>query len=197
MNFTQAQLIALLVLRQFLRSDYRGLATLVAEWQDLRKALGLRKVPHYSTLADAARRQLPPWTRPVWERSKSASIPQRAWPKLAAVLHTHSHLIIGAVTGIGLSQASPDFTPVLRQAAAIIALDTVLADAGSIASGGANSASNAASLPSTAVTLGRRWPKTHHRRALRHTFLAPSTTSGGTSRVGSEHKRRLGSALTA
>jgi hypothetical protein len=58
-DFTQAQLFALLVLRQFLRTDYRGLVTLVAEWQDLRKALRLRKVPHYSTLAYAARRLLP------------------------------------------------------------------------------------------------------------------------------------------
>jgi hypothetical protein len=30
-DFTQAQLFALLVLRQFLRTDYRGLVTLVAE----------------------------------------------------------------------------------------------------------------------------------------------------------------------
>jgi len=58
-DFTQAQLFALLVLRQFLQTDYRGLVTLVAEWQELRKALGLRKVPHYSTLAYAARRLLP------------------------------------------------------------------------------------------------------------------------------------------
>jgi hypothetical protein len=58
-DFTQAQLFALLVLRQFLRIDYRGLVTLVAEWQDLRKTLRLRKVPHYSSLAYAARRLLP------------------------------------------------------------------------------------------------------------------------------------------
>jgi hypothetical protein len=55
---------------------------------------------------------------------------QRAWPKLTAVLHTHSHPIVGAVTGVCPSQDSPDFTPALRQAAVIIALDTVLADAG-------------------------------------------------------------------
>ncbi len=58
-DFTQAQLFALLVLRQFLRTDYRGLVALVAEWQELRKALGRRKVPHDSTLAYAARRLLP------------------------------------------------------------------------------------------------------------------------------------------
>lgn|SRR5512134_1950087 len=58
-DFTQAQLFALLVLRQFLRTDYRGVVTLVAEWAELRRALGLRaKVPHYSTLCYAERRVL-------------------------------------------------------------------------------------------------------------------------------------------
>jgi len=58
-DFTQAQLFALLALRQFLRTDYRGLVTLVAEWGELWKALGLRTVPHYPTLVYAARRLLP------------------------------------------------------------------------------------------------------------------------------------------
>ena len=57
-DYTQAQLFALLVLRQFLRTDYRGVVTLVAEWGELRDALGLDKVPHYSTLAHASRRIL-------------------------------------------------------------------------------------------------------------------------------------------
>jgi hypothetical protein len=57
-DYTQAQLFALLVLRQFLRTDYRGVVTLVAEWAELRRALGLSKVPHYSTLAHASRRIL-------------------------------------------------------------------------------------------------------------------------------------------
>jgi hypothetical protein len=57
-DYTQPQLFALLVLKQFLRTDYRGLVALVAEWRDLRHALGLRKVPHHSTLAHAARRLL-------------------------------------------------------------------------------------------------------------------------------------------
>ncbi len=57
-DYTQAQLFALLVLRQFLRTDYRGVVSLVAEWGELRRALGLRKAPHYSTLAHASRRIL-------------------------------------------------------------------------------------------------------------------------------------------
>ena len=57
-DYTQPQLFALLVLRQFLRTDYRGIATLAAEWRELRDVLGLGHVPHYSTLAHAAPRLL-------------------------------------------------------------------------------------------------------------------------------------------
>ena len=57
-DYTQPQLFALLAVRQALRTDYRGLVALLAEWAELRRALGLRKVPHYSTLCYAARRLL-------------------------------------------------------------------------------------------------------------------------------------------
>ena len=57
-DYTQPQLFALLVLRQFLRTGYRGVEALVSEWSELRRALGLAKVPHYSTLAHASRRIL-------------------------------------------------------------------------------------------------------------------------------------------
>jgi hypothetical protein len=57
-KYTQPQLFALLVLRQFLKTDYRGLVTVVARWSDLREALGLTGVPHYSTLCYAERRLL-------------------------------------------------------------------------------------------------------------------------------------------
>ena len=55
-DYTQAQLFARLVLKHFLRTDYRGVVTLVAEWAALRRALRLPQVPHYSTLCYAARR---------------------------------------------------------------------------------------------------------------------------------------------
>lgn len=57
-TYTQPQLFALLALKQFLKTDYRGVVTLVAEWAELRRALGLRHVPHYSTLCYAERRLL-------------------------------------------------------------------------------------------------------------------------------------------
>jgi hypothetical protein len=55
-DYTQAQLFALLALKQFLKTDYRGVVAMVAEWTELRRALGLNKVPHYSTLCYAERR---------------------------------------------------------------------------------------------------------------------------------------------
>ena len=55
-RFTQAQLLALLVLRQFFGTDYRGLVTLLHHWAELRQALGLKRVPNYSTLCRAQAR---------------------------------------------------------------------------------------------------------------------------------------------
>ena len=57
-TYTQPQLFALLALKQFLKTDYRGVVTLVGEWAELRHALGLKAVPHYSTLCYAERRLL-------------------------------------------------------------------------------------------------------------------------------------------
>jgi hypothetical protein len=49
-DYTLAQLFALLVLRKFFRTDYRGVVTIVREWAELRETLGLVKVPDHSTL---------------------------------------------------------------------------------------------------------------------------------------------------
>jgi hypothetical protein len=57
-DFTQHQHFALLVLREFLKTDYRGLETMLHDWSDLRDALGLKKVPDHSTMQKAAERLL-------------------------------------------------------------------------------------------------------------------------------------------
>jgi len=49
-DYTLAQLFAILVLRKFFRTDYRGVVTIVSEWSELRQVLELTKVPNYSTL---------------------------------------------------------------------------------------------------------------------------------------------------
>jgi hypothetical protein len=55
-KFTQHQLFAVLALRQFFRTDYRGIATILAEWTELREVLGLERAPHFSTLFYAEQR---------------------------------------------------------------------------------------------------------------------------------------------
>lgn len=55
-DFTQPQLFAILVLRRFLRMDFRGICQALSDWSDLRAALTLRKVPHWTTLQKAEAR---------------------------------------------------------------------------------------------------------------------------------------------
>jgi len=57
-KFTQPQLFAMLVLKQFFRLDYRGLVEWLTNWSELRQALELKRLPHYSTLCYAERRLL-------------------------------------------------------------------------------------------------------------------------------------------
>ena len=57
-DFTQHQLFALLALKTFFNTDYRGVAELVTDFAELRQDLGLAKVPHPATLCYAARRLL-------------------------------------------------------------------------------------------------------------------------------------------
>jgi hypothetical protein len=56
--YTQHQLFAVLVLRQFFKTDLRGVVAILEDSTDLRKVLGLRRVPHYSTLSYAEKRFL-------------------------------------------------------------------------------------------------------------------------------------------
>src|SRR5690242_10603864 len=57
-TYTQPQLFACLVLKTFLKVDYRGLTAHLADHSDVRAALGLARVPHFTTPQKAARRLL-------------------------------------------------------------------------------------------------------------------------------------------
>jgi hypothetical protein len=57
-KFTQPQLFACLVLKEFEKKDYRGVRQLLLDCADLREAIGLKQVPHYTTLQKASRRLL-------------------------------------------------------------------------------------------------------------------------------------------
>lgn len=232
------------MLRQFLRTDYRGIVTLAADWRELREALGLTKVPHYSTLAYAAARLMAGAEKrgtfqraqaALMERARAAGLVdptpvaavdatgletrhmsatfgmrragtghrQRAWPKLTAVVHVASHLIVGAVPGVGPSQGSPDFTPAMRQAATLMAFDTALADAGYDAEHNHRLCRDELGLRQTVIALnprnaGRRSPSGVYRCALWNDFpVALYHQRWHAESAFSQHKRRFGSALTA
>ena len=57
-KFTQPQLFACLVLKTCWKTDYRGLVAHLADHSDMRAALGLQAVPHFTTPQKAGRRLL-------------------------------------------------------------------------------------------------------------------------------------------
>jgi hypothetical protein len=71
-DFTQHQLFAILALKQFLKTDYRGVVQFLADFAELRGDLGLAEIPHYSTLCYAEQRLLKKGSS-----SYSSSVPPR------------------------------------------------------------------------------------------------------------------------
>lgn len=63
-KYTQPQLWAILVVRQMLKLDYRGMEQRLREWAELREALQLQAVPSYATLCMAHQRLLGKKTSP-------------------------------------------------------------------------------------------------------------------------------------
>jgi hypothetical protein len=57
-KFTRPQLFACLVLKEFEKKDYRGVCALLNDCSDLRQAIELSCVPHFTTLQKASRRLL-------------------------------------------------------------------------------------------------------------------------------------------
>lgn len=70
-DFTQHQLFAVLALKTFLKTDYRGVVAVLKDFAELRDDLGLTKIPHYSTLSYAEGRLLKGGTS--WPSSKAPS----------------------------------------------------------------------------------------------------------------------------
>ncbi len=56
--FTLPQLFACLVLKVFLRTDYRGIEEILKDFPNLCKELGLKSVPHYTTLQKCEKKLL-------------------------------------------------------------------------------------------------------------------------------------------
>jgi hypothetical protein len=70
-KFTQPQLFACLALKAFFKADYRRVAIYLEDLPDLARLLGLRVVPHWSTLQKASKRLL---TLPAAGRFLTATV---------------------------------------------------------------------------------------------------------------------------
>jgi hypothetical protein len=77
-DFTQHQLFAVLALKTFLKTDYRGVAQFLADFAEIRADLGLEDAPHYSTLCYAEQRLLKKGSS-----SSSSAAPPRPHPTAA------------------------------------------------------------------------------------------------------------------
>jgi hypothetical protein len=57
-DFTQPQVFAILVLKRFFQTDFRGIVQILKDFPELHKTLHLKKVPHFTTLQKAEARLL-------------------------------------------------------------------------------------------------------------------------------------------
>ena len=134
-------------------------------------------------------------------RSEKGAAQRRSWPKLTAVCHTRSHLIVGAVVTRGPSQDSPQFFPAMYQAGCQLKWDRLLADAGYDSEQNHAFCRVVLGMRSTVIALnprtsGRRWPLTRYRRQMKRAdYRRGYGQRWQIESAFSRHKRLLGSAL--
>jgi len=127
----------------------------------------------------------------------------RRYPKLTLVCHHHSHLILAAQPGEGPGNDAPDFLPAVRQACRHVAIDRLYADPAYDAEKHHRVCREELAVRSTIIPVnprGRPWalPTGRYRQQMHRRF--PKRLYGRrwhVESVISQHKRRLGSALTA
>ena len=110
----------------------------------------------------------------VWRRGYKR-FGRRQWPKLSVACDIHTHLLPGAFVSWGPSQDSPQFAPVLRQAAAKARWDQVLGDAAYDAEHNHVLCRETLGIRSTVIPARRRnslkWPKAKYRRQMKRRFF--------------------------
>jgi len=129
--------------------------------------------------------------------------------KRTVACDTASHFFTAATVSLGPSNDSPQFRPVLRQAALVVSWDRVLGDAAFDSEENHRLAREDLGVRSTVIPLnrrnrGRKWPKTKYRRQMVRRFRKKPRGSRHRRVFGqrwqaesafSRHKRLLGSAL--
>ena len=103
-KFTQPQLLACLIVKELRGLDYRGIHVMLSEWSDLRQVLGLRYIPHFTTLCAASKRLL---RKPTVEASLRSILQQC---RKIGLLKAHSKLAAIDSTGLETRHASRYYT---------------------------------------------------------------------------------------
>jgi hypothetical protein len=133
----------------------------------------------------------------------------RLWTKLTVACDTASHFFVGATVTGGPANDSPQFRPVMTQAALAVGWDRVLADAAFDAEEHHRYCREDLGVRATVIPLnrrgrGRKRPKTEYRRQMVRRFRKKPRGARHRRVYGqrwqaesafSRHKRRLGSAL--
>lgn len=123
-----------------------------------------------------------------------------SWPKITAVCEVDTHLFAGCIVTRGPSNDSPQFIPVMKQAAAGLHFAAAVADAGYDGEHNHRYCREEQQIPQTMIPLnrrrGRKWPKEPYRRQMKTQFdkelyKQRSQIESAFSR----HKRLMGSAL--
>jgi len=136
---------------------------------------------------------------------------RRWWPKLTAVLDTHTHLFLSAHVTRGPGPDAPQFRPAVRAAVARCVPDTLLADAGYDAEDHHAWPRDVLGVRATVIPLcrrshGRKGPKTKYRAQMVRRFRKKPRNRRHKRVYGqrwqiesgfSRHKRLLGDALSA
>jgi hypothetical protein len=71
--YTQPQLFALLAIKNFFNTDYRGIIAMLKDWPELVAVLGLKRLPNFSTLKYAQDRFLEKGASELFSTLPSAS----------------------------------------------------------------------------------------------------------------------------
>jgi hypothetical protein len=239
-DFTQPQLFALVVLKQFFRTDYRGICAIVAEWAELQEVLGLAKVPDHTTVWRAECRLMRGGAfnrlltriftcareRGLIEERPTVAIDStgldsrhvshyfrgrrgrqeilwKSWPKLTAVGHIATHLIVGASVCRGPSHDYRRLPPVMKQAQRLLQPYRVLADSGYDSEANHRFCRQRLGMSSVIIAVNPRGshsgkPKGGYRLMMHANF--PKRLYGQRWQIESmfsSHKRRLGAAVTS
>lgn len=156
--FRLPQLIACLVLKIYLRQDYRGIEQILRVSPPLLKSLGLKKVPDHTTLSRAFREATTPRLSAMLEvvvkragvrRSEAAldatgfqvgtasayfqtrrGARQRKWAKLSLVVLIPSMIAASATAGWGPTNDKRAFRQTMKPAAQRVRLTDLYADKG-------------------------------------------------------------------